>query len=303
MGCCAIEDYFNNVIKKHELTRPDKEEDRKNHIRYSRLNYEPVLFSYPHVAAIDQALEAVTGTAPEYDFTSDDGIRHKFWPITDGSLNAKIEQLFKTDVPKIYIADGHHRTSAGALVGKELSNGKPGAANYFMAVLFPDNQLAIQDYNRVVKDSNGHSAADFLAAVSTKFEVEKTASQYRPEALHTFGMYLEGQWYKLTAKPSTYDETPIGELDVTILTNEVLAPLLGIGDLRTDKRIDFVGGIRGLCELERRVNNGEMAVAFALYPVSMEQLMQIADSGDVMPPKSTWFEPKLRDGMFCYLLS
>ncbi|MCF8244702.1 MAG: DUF1015 family protein [Saprospiraceae bacterium] len=302
VGCCAIEDYFNNIIKKHELTRPDKEEDRKNHIRYSRLNYEPVLFSYPHVDAIDKALETVTATAPEYNFTSDDGIKHKFWPITNGELNAKIERLFKTDVPKIYIADGHHRTSAGALVGRELSNGKPGAASYFMAVLFPDNQLAIQDYNRVVKDLNGHSPADFLAAVSEKFEVEKSASQYRPEALHTFGMYLEGQWYKLTAKPSTYDETPIGELDVTILTNQVLAPLLGIGDLRTDKRIDFVGGIRGLGELERRVNSGEMAVAFALYPVSMAQLISIADNDLIMPPKVTWFEPKLRSGLFVYSL-
>jgi uncharacterized protein (DUF1015 family) len=244
----------------------------------------------------------VTAKTPEYDFTSDDGIRHKFWPITDASLNAKIEQLFKTDVPKIYIADGHHRTSAGALVGKELSNEKPGAANYFMAVLFPDNQLAIQDYNRLVKDLNGLTANELLEKMAVSFEIEKCASQCKPASLHTFGMYLGGQWYKLTAKPGTYDDSPIGELDVTILTNQVLAPLLGIGDLRTDKRIDFVGGIRGLGELERRVNSGEMAVAFALYPVSMDQLIAIADNDLIMPPKVTWFEPKLRSGLFVYSL-
>lgn len=302
VGCCAIEDYFNNVIKKHELTRPDKEEDRKNHIRYSHLNYEPVLFSYPHVAALDELVSGVIAQVPEYDFTSDDGIRHKFWPITDAALNTRIQQLFETDVPKIYIADGHHRTSAGALVGKELSNGQPGPANYFMAVLFPDNQLAIQDYNRVVKDLNGLTANELLEKLAGSFDVEKRASQYRPEALHTFGMYLDGSWYKLTAKPGTYDDTPIGELDVTILTDQVLAPLLGIGDLRTDKRIDFVGGIRGLGELERRVNSGEMAVAFALYPVSMAQLIAIADNDLIMPPKVTWFEPKLRSGLFVYSL-
>ncbi len=302
VGCCAIEDYFNNVIKKHELTRPDKEEDRKNHIRYSRLNYEPVLFSYPHVAALDELVSGVIAQVPEYDFISDDGIRHKFWPIADVALNARIQQLFETDVPKIYIADGHHRTSAGALVGKELSNGHPGAANYFMAVLFPDNQLAIQDYNRVVKDLNGLTANELLEKLAGGFDVEKRSSQYRPEALHTFGMYLDGQWYKLTAKPGTYDNSPIGELDVTILTDQVLAPLLGIGDLRTDKRIDFVGGIRGLGELERRVNSGEMAVAFALYPVSMAQLIAIADNDLIMPPKVTWFEPKLRSGLFVYSL-
>ncbi len=302
VGCCAIEDYFNNIIKKHELTRPDKEEDRKNHIRYSRLNYEPVLFSYPHVAALDELVGGIIAQAPEYDFTSDDGIRHKFWPVGDGALNDRIQQLFESDVPKIYIADGHHRTSAGALVGKELSNGQPGPANYFMAVLFPDNQLAIQDYNRVVKDLNGLTPAALLERVAENFEVEKQASQNRPESLHAFGMYLDGQWYKLTAKPGTYDDTPIGELDVTILTDQILAPLLGIGDLRTDKRIDFVGGIRGLGELERRVDSGEMAVAFALYPVSMAQLIAIADNDLIMPPKVTWFEPKLRSGLFVYSL-
>lgn len=302
VGCCAIEDYFQNVIKKHELTRPDKEEDRKNHIRASRLHYEAVLFSYPQVAAIDREVEAVTAQAPAYDFTSDDGIRHKFWVITDGQLNARITRLFETDVPKIYIADGHHRTSAGALVGRELSNGKPSGADYFMAVLFPDNQLNIQDYNRVVKDLNGLTPAALLEQVSANFEVEKWASQYRPTALHNFGMYLGGQWYKLTAKPGTYDDSPIGQLDVTILTDQILAPHLGIGDLRTDKRIDFVGGIRGLGELERRVDSGEMAVAFALHPVSMQQLISIADNDLIMPPKVTWFEPKLRSGLFVYSL-
>jgi uncharacterized protein (DUF1015 family) len=303
VGCCAIADYFNNHIKKHELTRPDKEEDRKNHIRYSRLNYEPVLFSYPHVAALDELVAGVIAQAPEYDFTSDDGLGHRLWPITDAALNARIQQLFESDVPKIYIADGHHRTSAGALVGQEISGGKPGPANYFMAVVFPDNQLAIQDYNRVVKDLNGLTANELVEKLAGSFEIEKRASQYRPEALHTFGMYLDKQWYKLTAKPGTYDNSPIGELDVTILTDQVLAPLLGIGDLRTDKRIDFVGGIRGLGELERRVDSGEMAVAFALYPVSMAQLIAIADNDLIMPPKVTWFEPKLRSGLFVYSLA
>jgi uncharacterized protein (DUF1015 family) len=302
VGCCAIQDYFDNIIKKHELTRPDKEEDRKNHIRYSRLNYEPVLFSYPHVTALDELVGGVTSQSPTYDFTSDDSICHKFWPITDAALNARIQQLFETDVPKIYIADGHHRTSAGALVGQEISNGQPGPANYFMAVLFPDNQLAIQDYNRVVKDLNGLTANELLEKLAGSFDIEPRASQYRPETLHSFGMYLAGQWYKLTAKPGTYDNTPIGELDVTILTDQALAPLLGIGDLRTDKRIDFVGGIRGLGELERRVDSGEMAVAFALYPVSMAQLIAIADNDLIMPPKVTWFEPKLRSGLFVYSL-
>ncbi len=302
VGCCAIEDYFNNIIKKHELTRPDKEEDRKNHIRYSHLNYEPVLFSYPHVQTLDEIINGVISQAPEYDLTSDDGLGHRLWPITDPALNARIQQLFETDVPKIYIADGHHRTSAGALVGKELSNGHASPANYFMAVLFPDNQLAIQDYNRVVKDLNGWGIEELIEKINEKFEVVAVDAAYRPEALHTFGMYLGGYWYKLTARPGTYDSSPIGELDVTILTDHILAPLLGIGDLRTDKRIDFVGGIRGLGELERRVDSGEMAVAFSMYPVSMAQLIAIADNDLIMPPKVTWFEPKLRSGLFVYSL-
>lgn len=304
VGCCAIQDYFNNVIKKHELTRPDKEEDRKNHIRASHLNYEPVLFSYPQVDRLDELVGTVVAQAPEYDFTAADGIEHRLWPVADPTLNARIQQLFETDVPKIYIADGHHRTSAGAWVGWELSgrslNGSP--ASYFMAVLFPDNQLKIQDYNRVVKDLNGLTVSELLEKLAGSFEIEKWPSQYRPAALHTFGMYLDGQWYKLTANPGTYDNSPIGELDVTILTNQVLTPLLGIGDLRTDKRIDFVGGIRGLGELERRVDSGEMAVAFSMFPVSMAQLIAIADNDLIMPPKVTWFEPKLRSGLFVYSL-
>lgn len=304
VGCCAIEDYFKNVIKKHELTRPDKEEDRKNHIRASKLNYEPVLFSYPQVEAIDREVESVKTQAPEYDFESEDGIRHTLWVIEDRDLISRITKLFETEVPSIYIADGHHRTSAGALVGKELSNGhlNGSKASYFLAVLFPDNQLKIQDYNRLVKDLNGLTPQALIQQLAHSFDIEKKEKPYRPEALHTFGMYLDHQWYKLTAKPGISDDSPIGQLDVTLLTKYVLEPLLGITDQRTDKRIEFVGGIRGLGELQRRVDNGEMAVAFALFPVSMEQMIRIADNGLIMPPKVTWFEPKLRSGLFVYSL-
>ena len=304
VGCCAIEDYFNNVIRKHELTRPDKEEDRKNHIRTSKLNYEPVFFSYPQVASVDTKVEAVKTGPPEYEFTSNDGIKHKLWVIKEENLIRRITELFKNEVPTIYIADGHHRTSAGASVGKELKNGhlNGSKADYFMAVLFPDNQLKILDYNRVVNNLNGLSAEAFIERLSQDFVVEQKNGKYKPEALHTFGMYLNGAWYKLTAKPSTYDDSPIGQLDVTVLSLSVLGPILDIVDLRTDKRIDFVGGMRGLSELERRVDSGEMAVAFALYPVSMKQMINISDSGLVMPPKVTWFEPKLRSGLFVYSL-
>lgn len=304
VGCCAIGDYFKNVIKKHELTRPDKEEDRKNHIRTSKMNYEPVLFSYPQVAAIDREVESVKTQTPEYDFESEDGIRHTLWVIEDQDLISRITKLFETEVPSIYIADGHHRTSAGALVGQELSNGhlNGSKASYFLAVLFPDNQLKIQDYNRLVKDLNGHTPQALIQQLAHSFEIEKKEGPYRPETLHTFGMYLDHQWYKLTAKPGISDDSPIGQLDVTLLTKHVLEPLLGITDQRTDKRIEFVGGIRGLGELQRRVDNGEMAVAFALFPVSMEQMIRIADNGLIMPPKVTWFEPKLRSGLFVYSL-
>lgn len=308
VGCCAIDDYFNDVIKKHELTRPDKEEDRKNHIRTSKLHYEPVMFSYPHVDSIDWQVEQVKHGEPEYDFTTADGIRHSVWLVRDEKATRMITQLFEENVPKIYVADGHHRTSAGALAGQEfvqarkgtLDDGKPD--NYFLAVLFPDNQLDILDYNRVVKDLNGLSSAEFLLLVERDFVVEKKSGHFRPDALHTFGMYLDGNWYKLIARSGTYNGNPIGQLDVNILTNKVLEPILGIVDLRTDQRIDFVGGIRGLGELERRVDSGEMKVAFALYPVSMQKIIEIADAGHIMPPKVTWFEPKLGSGLFVYSL-
>ena len=310
VGCCSIDDYFNNVIKKHELTRPDKEEDRKNHVRYSKMNYEPVFFSYPHVNAIDTIVENVKSGKPVYDIKTDDDLQHTLWVIEGKEDINSIANLFETDVASIYIADGHHRTAAGALVGKELrdaANGTEGDGkryNYFMAVLFPDNQLNIIDYNRVVKDLNGLSEEDFLTKVRSSFELEKVDGILKPTELHTFGMYLNKNWYKLTSKSATYDDSdPVGVLDVTILSKQVLEPILGIKDLRTDKRIDFVGGIRGLGELEKRVDSGEMKVAFALFPVSMKQLIDISDNDMIMPPKVTWFEPKLRSGLFVHDLS
>ena len=309
VGCCSIDDYFNNVIKKHELTRPDKEEDRKNHVRYSKLNYEPVFFAYPHVNSIDELVEDVKQADPVYDIITSDDIQHTLWVIKDADKVAAIKELFEKQVPSIYVADGHHRTAAGALVGEEFRNEANGNAadggryNYFMAVLFPDNQLKIIDYNRVAKDLNGMDEASFVAKVSEKFDIEKTEGQYKPNALHHFGMYLDNQWYKLVAKEGTYnDNDPVEVLDVTILSKQVLEPLLNIVDLRTDKRIDFVGGIRGLGELEKRVNSGEMKVAFALNAVSMQQLMDISDNDMIMPPKVTWFEPKLRSGLFVHQL-
>ena len=303
VGCAHIDDYFNNVIKKHELTRPDKEEDRKNHIRYSHLNYEPVFFAYPKVSRLDEIVSDITAGNPVYDFTADDGIRHVLWVVdNDQSIAAITEEFSK--IPSTYVADGHHRTAAAALVGKELRDANPNHRgdeeyNYFLAVHFPDDQLAIMDYNRVVKDLNGMSDEQFIESLSNSFDVElKGTSSYRPNALHNFAMYLSGKWYSLTAKQGTYNDTdPIGVLDVTILSEQILAPLLNIKDLRTDKRIEFVGGLRGLGELEKRVNSGEMRVAFALYPVTMKQLIDIADSGNIMPPKTTWFEPKLRSGL------
>ena len=309
VGCCAIDDYFNNVIKKHELTRPDKEEDRKNHVRYSKLNYEPVFFAYPHVNTIDELVAGIQKNTPVYDITTDDGIQHTLWVVNDAEKVAAIKKLFDQQVPSIYVADGHHRTAAGALVGKEFrdaANGNPNDGkgyNYFMAVLFPDNQLKIIDYNRVVKDLNGLDEATFLAKIANSFDVEEKSNTYKPDTLHHIGMYLNKKWYKLVAKQGTYnDNDPVGVLDVTILSKQVLEPLLNIVDLRTDKRIDFVGGIRGLGELEKRVDSGEMKVAFAMNPVSMQQLMNISDNDLIMPPKVTWFEPKLRSGMFVYEL-
>ena len=310
VGCTHIDDYLNNVIKKHELTRKDKEEDRMIHVRITNANVEPVFFSYPANKHIDEIVEnIVKNQAPEYDFVADDGFGHHFWVINDPATNKRIAEIFKNEIPYLYVADGHHRTAAAALVGSEKRRNNPNHTgneeyNYFMAVIFPDNQLKIIDYNRVVKDLNGHSVEEFKNMLNEAFVVEKMGKDiYTPSKLHEFSMYLEGEWYKMTAKPGTFnDNDPIGVLDVTILSNLVLDKVLGIKDLRTDKRIDFVGGIRGLGELKRRVDSGEMKVAFALYPVSMKQLIDIADSGNIMPPKTTWFEPKLRSGLVVHEL-
>lgn len=309
VGCAAVEDYLNDIIKKHELTRPDKEEDRKNHVRVANMNAEPVFFAYPAVAEIDAIVEEVKQGTPVYDFVADEGFGHTFWVLEDPVKIARIVELFAKKVPATYVADGHHRTAAAALVGAERKAENPNHRgdeeyNFFLAVHFPDNQLRIIDYNRVVKDLNGLSSEAFLAQLEKSFTVEaKGTETYKPDQLHNFSMYLDGQWYSLTAKAGTYDDNdPIGVLDVTILSDQVLAPLLNITDLRRDKRIDFVGGIRGLGELKRRVDSGEMRVAFALYAVSMQQLIDIADTGNIMPPKTTWFEPKLRSGLVVHKL-
>ncbi len=309
VGCAGVEDYLNGVIKKHELTRKEKEEDRMKHVRVTNANMEPVFFTYRAVDEIDRIVEDVVKKEdPVYDFTADDGVGHHFWVISDSGVIDRIAELFGK-IPYTYVADGHHRTAAAALVGNEKKKNNPKHTgkeryNYFMAVHFPDNQLSIIDYNRVVKDLNGLSATAFIEKLGEVFEVEETGEkEYKPDSIHNFGMYLEGQWYSLKAKPGTYnDNDPIGALDVTVLSEYVLDRILGIKDLRTDKRIDFVGGIRGLGELKKRVDKGEMKVAFALYPVSMKQLMDIADTGNIMPPKTTWFEPKLRSGLVVHSL-
>ena len=310
VGCAHIDDYMNDNIKKHELTRRDKEEDRMIHVRITNANVEPVFFSYPANQKIDAIVtKIIKEQAPEYDFVADEGFGHHFWVINDTQINKEIAEIFANEIPALYVADGHHRTAAAALVGGEKrANNKNHTGkeeyNYFMAVLFPDNQLKIIDYNRVIKDLNGLTKEQLIEALKETFEVtEMGADIYTPAKLHEFSMYLGGKWYKLNAKTGTYnDNDPIGVLDVTILSNLVLDKILGIKDLRTDKRIDFVGGIRGLGELKRRVDNGEMAVAFALYPVSMKQLIDIADTGNIMPPKTTWFEPKLRSGLVIHEL-
>jgi uncharacterized protein (DUF1015 family) len=303
VGCAAVEDYMNNIIRKHELTRPDKEEDRKNHIRHSNLQYEPVFFAYPENKELDVIVKSIIAKTPEYDFIAEDGFGHHFWVVDDNATIDKIIDLF-SEIKYTYVADGHHRTAAAALVGNERKLANPNHTgkeeyNFFLAVHFPADQLAIMDYNRVIKDLNGKTEAQFIDALKEKFTIEeKGATEYTPQKLHNFSMYIAGKWYSLTAKPGTYnDSDPIGCLDVTVLSNSVLAPVLDITDLRNSKRIDFVGGIRGLGELKRRVDNGEMKVAFALYPVSMQQLIDIADTGNIMPPKTTWFEPKLRSGL------
>ena len=316
-----VDDYLEGRIKKHELTRRDKEEDRMKHVRVLNANMEPVFFAYPHRDDLDAIVAEVTKGEPEYDFIgAPEGFRHTFWVINDEKTIARITEIF-AEIPAMYIADGHHRSAAAAGVGRELKikNEKLKINNpeyeYFLAVCFPDNQLNIIDYNRVVKDLNGLSEEAFLAALKEDFEVAelkikneelkiKNYDAVKPKALHNFSLYLGGKWYSLTAKDGRYDANdPIGVLDVTISSNLILDKILGIKDLRSDKRIDFVGGIRGLGELQRRVDSGEMKMALALYPVTMQQIIDIADSGNIMPPKTTWFEPKLRSGLVIHELS
>lgn len=309
VACASVDDYLEDVIKKHELTRPDKEEDRMMHIRVCNFNAEPVFFAYPDHEGLDAIVEGVVKGEAEYDFTTDDGVGHHFWLISQKEDIQKIVDIFDRDIKYTYVADGHHRTAAAALVGQERRKNNPAHQgdeeyNFFLAVHFPASQLTIIDYNRLVKDLNGLTPSEFLEELEDGFVIEKKGTEaFKPASIHNFGMYLEGAWYSLTARPGTYkDEDPIGCLDVTVLSEQVLGPLLNITDLRKSKRIDFVGGIRGLEELSRRVDSGEMAVAFALYPVSMKQLMDIADNGMIMPPKTTWFEPKLRSGLVIHSL-
>lgn len=302
-----VDDYMSGKIKKHELTRKEKEEDRMKHVRVNNANIEPVFFAFPDNAALESIIKEVTANKPEYDFIAPDGFGHTFW-VVDEKLNDKITEEF-AKIPALYIADGHHRTAAAALVGNEKAQQNPNHKgdeeyNYFLAVAFPASHLKIIDYNRVVKDLNGLSPAEFLEKLEFNFIVKDMGDViYHPEKLHNFSLYLEGRWYSLTAREGTYnDSDPIGVLDVTISSDLILRDILNITDLRTSKRIDFVGGIRGLEELKRRVDSGEMAAALALYPVSMKQLMDIADSGNIMPPKTTWFEPKLRSGLVIHKL-
>lgn len=302
--CCHFEDYLSGAIKKHELTRPDKEEDRMIHVRNQKANIEPVFFTYPDDKEIDAIVASVVDNQePNYDFTAEDGFGHHFWVIRDKDKNRRLTELFAA-IPALYVADGHHRTAAAARVGQECMRNNPNHTGneeycYFLAVTFPASQLRIIDYNRVVKDLNGLTEEELLARLEESFEVKKMGKDiYTPTMLHNFAMYLAGDWYSLSAKEGTYnDADPIGVLDVTVLSDLVLDKIFDIKDLRTSKRIDFVGGIRGLGELQRRVDSGEMKVAFALYPVSMQQLIDIADTGNIMPPKTTWFEPKLRSGV------
>lgn len=306
----AVEDYMNGVIKKHELTRRDKEEDRMRHVRVNDANLEPVFFAYPDNVTLDSLIERVTEGEPEYDFIAPiDGFRHQFWLVNDAADIATITETF-AKIPYLYIADGHHRSAAAALVGAEKAKNNPNHKgdeeyNYFMAVCFPASQLTILDYNRVVKDLNGMTEEEFLSALSANFTVTCQGTEpYRAKHLHEFSLYLGGKWYSLVLKDGLCDETdPIGSLDVSISSDLILDKLLGIKDLRSDKRIDFVGGLRGLEELKRRVDSGEMKMALALFPVSMQQIMNIADSGNIMPPKATWFEPKLRSGLVVHKLS
>jgi uncharacterized protein (DUF1015 family) len=298
VAASSIADYENNLIKKHEFTRPEKEKDRIEHMATIGAQTGNVFLAYKDVDAINQLINNwKNDKSPVYDFVADDGIQHTIWIVNEDDAIADITNLFATQVPCTYIADGHHRAASAAKVKNTLGANASQNAQYFLTTLFPASELAILDYNRVIKDLNNHTPEALLAALNNQFTVTKSADAVKPTQLHQFGMYLNGQWYNLVSKEGTYTNSPIGVLDVTILSDNILAPIFNITDQRTDKRIDFVGGIRGLGELEKRVNSGEMAIAFSLYPVSLQQLFDIADSGNVMPPKSTWFEPKLRDGL------
>jgi uncharacterized protein (DUF1015 family) len=305
-GLCAVADYQSGIIRRHELTRPDKEEDRRQHVRVSQMQAEPVFFSYRALPELDARVAEVAAGQPLYDFVAPDGVRHRLWPVQEAAQNEAIEQLFATQVPAIYVADGHHRTAAAAGVGEEFLAAHPDAPadapqRFFLSVLFPDNQLQIFDYNRVLRDLGSHSPESFLAALAERFTIEASEGEARPQRPGEFGLYLAGRWHRLSGPaPQADPADPIAGLDVTRFSREILEPLLGITDQRRDPRIDFVGGIRGLGELARRVDSGEMAAAFALYPVSMDQLIAISDRGQIMPPKTTWFEPKLRSGLLVH---
>ena len=305
VGCCHFEEYFEGKIKKHELTRTAKENDRVKHVETLEANAEPVFFSYRGQQQIDSIVEQITEGEVTYDFIAEDGIRHELWTCSDIQTNVDISSAFQS-VDALYVADGHHRTAAAARVGQNLKEKNPAHTgdeeyNFFMAVLFPDDQLKIFDYNRVVKDLNGLTADTFLELLANDFDLQKDEfSTIKPSSMREFAMYLSGQWYRLRPKENIRSQNPVQDLDVTLLSDKILQPILDIGDLRKSERIDFVGGIRGLDELSRRVDSGDMAVAFALYPVSMDQLLAIADAGEIMPPKTTWFEPKLRSGLFVH---
>lgn len=306
VGCCFFEEYYEGVIKKHELTRTAKENDRVKHVECLNANAEPVFFSYRGKDSIDDLVSKKIQTEPVYNFHSDDGIQHELWLVSNSDDICFIEEVFRT-IPFLYVADGHHRTAAAARIGQKKKENNPNHTgseeyNFFLAVLFPEDQLKIYDYNRVVKDLNGLSSDEFVNKLKSSFEVTKIEkSDSRPRSIREFTLYLDGRWYRLLAKNDSWDtKDPVADLDVTILSKQVLDPLLNITDLRNDNRIDFVGGIRGLSELEKRVDSKEMKAAFALYPVSMEQLLNIADAGEIMPPKTTWFEPKLRSGLFIH---